>query len=62
MYPKVFGFNAQGELQYRGRLDDVWLQNDPNRVPELVNTMQLIAVIGKGLNNNASMGCSIKWR
>ncbi|MGI2175399.1 thioredoxin family protein [Shewanella ulleungensis] len=61
--PDFFGFNALGELQYRGRLDDTRLQNDPNRIPELVNAMQLIAAIGKGpKQQTVSMGCSIKWR
>ncbi|MGB6135713.1 MAG: thioredoxin family protein, partial [Shewanella sp.] len=46
--PDFFGFNHLGELQYRGRLDDARLQDDSNRVPELVNAMQLIAAIGKG--------------
>ncbi|MDD8057664.1 MULTISPECIES: thioredoxin family protein [Shewanella] len=61
--PDFFGFNHLGELQYRGRLDDARLQDDSNRVPELVNAMQLIAAIGKGpKQQTASMGCSIKWR
>ncbi|MGX9463398.1 thioredoxin family protein [Shewanella sp. A14] len=61
--PDFFGFNHLGELQYRGRLDDTRLQNDPNRVPELLHAMQMIAAIGKGpKQQTASMGCSIKWR
>ncbi|MCT8987016.1 thioredoxin family protein [Shewanella phaeophyticola] len=61
--PDFFGFNHLGELQYRGRLDDARLQDDPNRVPELVNAMQMIAAINKGSKQQtASMGCSIKWR
>lgn len=61
--PDFFGFNHLGELQYRGRLDDARLHNDPNREPELLNAMQLIAAIGKGpKQQTASMGCSIKWR
>ncbi|AZG73817.1 thioredoxin family protein [Shewanella livingstonensis] len=61
--PDFFGFNHLGELQYRGRLDNASLQNDPNREPELLNAMHLIAAIGKGpKQQTASMGCSIKWR
>ncbi|WP_445773819.1 thioredoxin family protein [Shewanella sp.] len=61
--PDFFGLNHLGELQYRGRLDDARLQDDPNRVPELVNAMRLIAKTGKGPEQqHASMGCSIKWR
>lgn len=61
--PDFFGFNHLGELQYRGRLDDARLHDDPNREPELLNAMQMIAGVGKGpKQQTASMGCSIKWR
>ncbi len=62
--PDFFGFNRIGELQYRGRLDDVGMGMDgSNRVPELLNAMKLIAETGKGPRDQIpSMGCSIKWR
>lgn len=61
--PDFFGFNSTGELQYRGRLDDLSIGDASNRTPELVNAMRLIAATGKGpASQHASMGCSIKWR
>jgi len=62
--PDFFGLNKDGELQYRGRLDNVRMGTSPsNRVPELVNAMHLIAQTGHGRRDQTpSMGCSIKWR
>ena len=61
--PDFFGFNSAGELQYRGRLDDARMDNAADRSMELVEAMRLIASTGKGpLEQQASMGCSIKWR
>lgn len=61
--PDFFGFNARGELQYRGRLDDAGLGDASGRVPELVNAMRLVAQTGNGpAEQTPSMGCSIKWR
>lgn len=61
--PDFFGFNREGELQYRGRLDDAKMENTANRVPELFNAMKMIADTGAGpMVQKASMGCSIKWR
>lgn len=61
--PDFFGFNAQGKLQYRGRLDDSGANTNAQRVPELVNAMRLIAKTGQGpKEQRPSMGCSIKWR
>jgi peroxiredoxin len=61
--PDFFGFNGQGELQYRGRLDNSGIDDASDRVPELVNAMRMIAVTGKGPKvQTPSMGCSIKWR
>ncbi len=62
--PDFFGFNADMELQYRGRLD----ASGPNPAPpgarrELLEAMTLVAETGKGPSEQiASMGCSIKWR
>ena len=61
--PDFFGFNKNGELQYRGRLDNIGMQGGGERVPELLNAMRQIAETGEGPRDQfASMGCSIKWR
>lgn len=61
--PDFFGFNNNGELQYRGRLDNAKMATEENRNKELVNAMLQIAQTGKGpAEQTASMGCSIKWR
>jgi peroxiredoxin len=61
--PDFFGFNGEGELQYRGRLDNTKMDESPDRIPELVNAMQQIAQTGVGPSDQqSSMGCSIKWR
>ena len=61
--PDFFGYNADGELQYRGRLDDAKMNSDAEgRTPELLNAMRQIAETGKGPESQIpSMGCSIKW-
>ena len=62
--PDFFGYNADLELQYRGRLD----QTTPSHraaagAPrELFEAMRRIAETGKGPEQQTvSMGCSIKW-
>jgi len=61
--PDFFGYNAKGELQYRGRLDDARMADASQRSPELLNAMLSIAATGNGpVEQTASMGCSIKWR
>ena len=61
--PDFFGLNAQGELQYRGRLDDARMGDPANRKRELVEAMRMIGKTGEGpKEQSASMGCSIKWR
>ncbi|HBA35173.1 MAG TPA: thioredoxin family protein [Gammaproteobacteria bacterium] len=61
--PDFFGLNNQGQLQYRGRLDDARMEKAHNRTPELLNAMRLVAATGKGpKDQNPSMGCSIKWK
>ena len=60
--PDFFGFNAQGELQYRGRLDDARMGDATNRKTELLDAMRLVASTGQGPQEQIpSMGCSIKW-
>ncbi len=61
--PDFFGFNKDGELQYRGRLDDARMGDPANRARELVDAMRQIAETGEGPRRQTpSMGCSIKWR
>ncbi|NTV11971.1 MAG: thioredoxin family protein [Zoogloea sp.] len=62
--PDFFGFNARLELQYRGRLDASRKETAPPDAPrELFEAMRQIAQTGEGpREQQASMGCSIKWR
>ena len=61
--PDFFGYNAEGGLQYRGRLDasrnaagPVGLRRD------LYEAMKQVAETGLGPRDQvASIGCSIKW-
>jgi len=61
--PDFFGYNANLELQYRGRLDAG--HRGPrlaNMRRELVEAMHEIARSGRSKSpQTASMGCSIKW-
>lgn len=62
--PDFFGYNAGGQLQYRGRLDASGrLPGPENARRELYEAMMLIAETGSGPRDQvASMGCSIKWK
>lgn len=61
--PDFFGFDRDGRLQYRGRIDDAGMKDPATRVPELLNAMQMVAKTGHGPKEQVpSMGCSIKWR
>jgi peroxiredoxin len=62
--PDFFGFNAELELQYRGRIHAVQnLKRIPGGKRELFDAMIEIATTGSGpAEQYASMGCSIKWR
>jgi peroxiredoxin len=61
--PDFFGFNAQDELQYRGRLDASRTSLAPGARRELYEAMRQVAETGRGpAEQVASMGCSIKWR
>ena len=64
--PDFFGFNAAGELQYRGRLDDTGMKDGAEggaRNAELLDAMRAVAAGEKGpAEQSASMGCSIKWK
>ena len=62
--PDIFGFNSEGQLQYRGRLDSAGpKESDENTVKELVNAMLEIKEKGASTADQfSSMGCSIKWK
>lgn len=62
--PDFFGFNADLELQYRGRLDASRKEAAPEDAPrELFEAMLQVARSGQGpRQQTASIGCSIKWR
>jgi len=61
--PEFFGFSAALELQYRGRLDASRTTLVPDARRELFEAMCQIAETGEGpAEQQASMGCSIKWR
>ena len=62
--PDFFGFNARGELQYRGRLDASGKKPaDETTRRELYDAMAQIAETGQGPREQVpSMGCSIKWK
>jgi hypothetical protein len=61
--PDFFGFNANDELQYRGRLDASRRELIPNARRDLFEAMKQIAETGKGPEEQIpSMGCSIKWK
>lgn len=62
--PDFFGYNADLELQYRGRLDSSTSRAAPPDAPrELFDAMVRIASTGQGpRSQNSSQGCSIKWR
>ena len=61
--PDFFGFNANLELQYRGRLDSAKMDIMPNAKRELFIAMSEVVETGefKG-EQNPSIGCSIKWK
>ncbi|OGT15829.1 MAG: alkyl hydroperoxide reductase [Gallionellales bacterium RIFOXYB12_FULL_54_9] len=61
--PDFFGFNADMELQYRGRLDASRKEAVQNAPRDLYNAMLQVAQTGRGPEAQiASMGCSIKWK
>ena len=61
--PDFFGYNKNFELQYRGRLDNAGISNEPVKNKELFEAMIQIADNDFGpKEQKPSMGCSIKWR
>lgn len=62
--PDFFGYNADLELQYRGRLDASTKETAPeNARRDLLEAMIAVARTGKGPEQQIpSIGCSIKWK
>ncbi|MDH5655936.1 MAG: thioredoxin family protein [Spirochaetia bacterium] len=62
--PDFFGFNADLELQYRGRLDESRKEAAPEGVRrDLFLAMKEVAETQKGPEKQiSSIGCSIKWK
>jgi peroxiredoxin len=62
--PDFFGLNADGALQYRGRLDASGRNPAPaDARRELFDAMVQIARTGEGPREQVpSVGCSIKWK
>lgn len=62
--PDFFGFNADLELQYRGRLDESRKETAPANVRrDLFEAMKQVALTGQGPREQIpSVGCSIKWK
>lgn len=61
--PDFFGFNANLELQYRGRFDSSGRNAAPDAERELLAAMSVVAATGAGPEKQtASIGCSLKWK
>ena len=62
--PDFFGYNADLQLQYRGRLDASRKETAASDVRrDLFEAMKKVASTGTGPGEQiASMGCSIKWK
>ena len=61
--PEFFGFNAQLELQYHGRLDASKTTPLPGVRRDLFEAMLAVARGERGPQDQiAGLGCSIKWR
>ncbi len=61
--PDFFGFNADLQLQYRGRFDESRKETAPEDVRrDLFEAMKQVAESGHGpMEQIPSIGCSIKW-
>lgn len=61
--PDFFGYDREGKLRYRGRLDNGNVRRPDDRKAELVEAMKQIALSGiTPSDQKNSIGCSIKWR
>ena len=61
--PDFFGYNTDNKLNYRGRIGEMKNLKFAGRKNDLFEAMKQIAETGRGpINQNASAGCSIKWK
>ena len=61
--PDFFGFDADLNLRYRGRLDDSGMKHVENAKRDLFEAMKQVASTGQAPETQPpSIGCSIKWR
>jgi hypothetical protein len=61
--PDFFGFDRDGKLAYRGRLDASGRSPDPSAPRELFDAMVQVTQTGQApATQHPSVGCSIKWR
>ncbi|HEX6137836.1 MAG TPA: thioredoxin family protein [Casimicrobiaceae bacterium] len=61
--PDFFGFDRDLTLAYRGRLDASGRSANPDARRELFEAMSQVARTGRApVDQNPSIGCSIKWR
>ena len=62
--PDFFGLDVNGDVQYRGRIDEGRMDPPPSGAKrELLEAMLMVAATGKGpAEQIPSMGCSIKWK
>ncbi len=62
--PDFFGLDRDGDILYRGRLDEGRTDPPPsNARPELLEAMLMIARTGKAPEEQVpSVGCGIKWK
>tara|TARA_Y100000591_G_scaffold257577_1_gene229672 strand:+ start:716 stop:1264 length:549 start_codon:yes stop_codon:yes gene_type:complete len=62
--PDFFGFDKNLKLKYRGRLDSGTMNSDKEKINrELYNAMIKIKNLEEGpIEQNNSIGCSIKWK
>ncbi len=61
--PDFFVFNRQGQLAYRGRLDDSWKDASQVTRQELLQAVKDLRTQGHvGFQEVPSMGCSMKWK
>ncbi|MFZ5593114.1 MAG: thioredoxin family protein [Pseudomonadota bacterium] len=61
--PDFFGYNADLQLQYRGRLDASRKEAVADARRDLFEAMKQVALTGQGPREQIpSMGCSIKWK
>lgn len=59
--PDFFVYNPEGQLSYRGRLDDSWKESEKVTQRELLNAVIELENGRTPQFETPSMGCSIKW-